>query len=112
MNCWSNCPDDSEVGSDAGGALAGAAARMAWNSLIAGFGVVSADCGSAFLNDCARLESVDDCSPSLWRDPGTATTKNRATRAATPMAAAKRAATVHMAFFDSTGSSITSGSSG
>ena len=37
MNCWSNCPDDSEAGSDAGGALAGVAARMAWNSLIAGF---------------------------------------------------------------------------
>jgi hypothetical protein len=54
-----------------------------------------------------------DCSPSLWRDPGTATTKNSATSAATPMAAAKRAATVHNAFFDSRSwSCMTSGSRG
>jgi len=65
------------------------------------------------LIDCAKLAKVDDCSPSLWRDPGTATTKNSATSAATPMAAAKRAAMVHNAFLDSRpGSCMISGSRG
>src|SRR5438132_9929461 len=109
MNCLSNCPSCS----DAGGALAGEEARRDWNSLIAGFCEASPDWNSAFLIDCATLENVDDCSPSLCREPGTATTKNSATRAATPMAAAKRAATVHNAFFDSRlGSCMTSGSRG
>src|SRR5512133_4200742 len=98
MNCLSNwlaC-------SGAAGALGGVEARRAWNSLIAGFGEASPDWNRVVLIDCATLESADgDVSPALCREPGTATTKNSATRAATPMAAAKRAAMVHNAFFDS-----------
>src|SRR5262245_40797711 len=106
MNWLSNCPDCS----DAAGALGGVEASRDWNSLIAGFGEVSPDGDAAALIDCTALTKVDG-SPSLCREPGTATTKNSATRAATPMAAAKRAATVHNAFCDS-GSCMTSGSSG
>src|SRR6187431_417819 len=95
MNCLSNC----ESCSGAGGALGGVAARRAWNSLIAGFCAAAPECGNASLIDWAKLANVDDGSLSPWRDPGTATTKNSATRAATPMAAAKRAAMVHNAFF-------------
>src|SRR6185369_9642582 len=110
MNCWSNCPDCS----DDAGALGGVEARRDWNSLIAGFCAASPDGDSAFLIDCAKLENADaDGSPSLCREPGTATTKNSATRAATPTAAAKRAAMVHNAFLDSRpGSCMISGSRG
>src|SRR4051812_11590111 len=99
MNCWSNWLSCS----DAAGAFGGVAARRAWNSLIAGFGEASLDWNRVVLIDCVTLENVDvGVSPSsLCREPGTATTKNSATRAATPMAAAKRAAMVHIAFFDS-----------
>ena len=109
MNCWSNWP----YCSDAAGALAGVAARRAWNSLIAGFCEASPGWRQRVPDRLCEVGERRRRSPSLWRDPGTATTKNSATRAATPTAAAKRAATVHNAFFDSrSGSCISSGSSG
>src|SRR5918995_1257785 len=100
MNCWSNWLSCS----DAAGAFGGVAARRAWNSLIAGFGEVSLDWNRVVLIDCVTLENADvDVSPSLCREPGTATTKNSATSAAM----------VHIAFFDSrSGSFMSSGSSG
>src|SRR5258705_5156183 len=106
MNCLSNCPWSAAVGG-------GVAARMAWNSLIAGFDEASVpDPNRAHLIDCAITEKLE-ASPSLCREPGTTTTKNSATKAETPTAAAKRAATIHSAFFESrSGSRITSGSRG
>ncbi len=71
---------------------------MAWNSLIAGFGAASFVWNAA-LSDCATLENAEG-SASPGREPGTTTTKNSATAAETPTAAAKRAAMVQIARFE------------
>jgi len=49
MNCWSNCPDGSEAAALPGGVEA----RIAWNSLMAGFGEVSPDWNSSQCRRCS-----------------------------------------------------------
>src|SRR5437764_2434334 len=102
MNCLSNWPDCAF----GAGVLACAEARRDLNSLgaaaAAGGGAVLVSPGwnRAVLIDCTIPEGPD-VSPSACRDAGTITTKNSATRAETPTAAAKRTVTLRSALRDS-----------
>ena len=78
---------DAAVGADLGAGAGGAVlASPGWNN--------------AVLIDCT-IPKAPDVSPSAYRDAGTATTKNSATKAETPTAAAKRTVMLRSALRDS-----------